>query len=39
MVDSRFKITYPLGILPNGNILVAGDGKFVELFDATNPEI
>ena len=31
--DSRFKITNATDILPNGNIIIAGDGKYVEVFD------
>ncbi len=34
LADSRFKITNAADILSNGNIIVAGDGKYVEVFDA-----
>ncbi len=34
LTDSRFKITNAADILPNGNIIIAGDGKYVEMFDA-----
>jgi hypothetical protein len=34
LADSRFKITNAADILSNGNIIVAGDGKFVEVFNA-----
>jgi N-acetylneuraminic acid mutarotase len=30
---SRFKITNAGAILPNGNAIIAGDGKYVEVFD------
>jgi len=34
LADSRFKITNAADILSNGNIIVAGDGKYAEVFDA-----
>ncbi len=34
LADCRFKITNAAGILPNGNSIIAGDGRYVEIFDA-----
>ncbi|MBD0285789.1 MAG: hypothetical protein ICV79_10250, partial [Flavisolibacter sp.] len=34
LADSRFKITNAADVLPNGNVIIAGDGRYVEIFDA-----
>lgn len=38
LADNRFKITNAADILPNGNIIIAGDGKYVEVFDVKSKE-
>ena len=36
MEKSRFKITNAADIISNGNVVIAGDGKYVELFNAAD---
>ena len=38
LADSRFKITNAADLLPDGNVIIAGDGKYVELFHAKTQE-
>jgi hypothetical protein len=33
LTDSRFKITNAADITPDGKVIIAGDGKYTEIFD------